>query len=371
MDATAAGGAVTLARALGALVAASGLAVVACTLTRPLDYLTSGTADGSSPGDGGIDGGGTGGSPDAEAAVTTIAEAQFSPRNLAQDAENLYWSNADGAIMTAPKIGGPARKIASIAPPAAITWISADSGAGGDLFFIAADAVQRVPKSGGEPVLVEKDPPTPRAVAVDADAIFVAHSDFDAIVPGFLARYSRDGSSRAVLSSDDDPMAVALHGSSVFWAGSTIDFGAVFELPKDAPPDSADQAKIYRGPSEDDAVYPDLAEAFAVDDEAIYFIELDVTYRLARSRTTKAQALFEPPEGAIPVAFAYDGRDVYIADRRERGTIIRIPKGGGAPTAVAANQAVPTAVVADATSVYFTVQGTGLAPDGAVLRIAK
>lgn len=364
----------TLARVAAALVptAAVGASLVACTLTRPLDYLTSGAADAAAPSDGSGDGGASNGGPDGEAPATPVADAQFGPRNLAQDAENLYWSNADGAIMTAPKQGGAARKIAGVPPPATITWIAADSGPGGDLFVIAADAVQRVPKAGGELVLVEKDAPKPRALAVDADAIFVAHSDLDSDAAAFLARYARDGTNRATLSVDgDDPLTVALHGDSVFWAGSTLDYGAVFELPKNAPAGSGATAKVYRGPSQNDSVYPDLAEAFAVDDEAIYFIEIDVAYRLPRTQEAKASILFEPPEGTNPVAFAFDGKDLYIADRRENGAIVRVAKTGGPPIAVATGQAVPTAIVADATSVYFTVQGTGLAPDGAVLRIAK
>ncbi|MBX3264307.1 MAG: hypothetical protein KF782_31840 [Labilithrix sp.] len=346
---------------------ATGFAIVAglaaCTFTRSLDYLTSGDAA-----DGGRDGG-----PDGEAPLgETIAEAQLSPKNLAQDEENLYWSNADGAIMTAPKKGGEARRIAVAPSGAPVVWIAADRGAGGDVFVIAGAAVRRAPKAGGELVLVEDDPPAPRALAVDDDAIFVVHEDLNAAEPGFLARYAKDGTNRAQLSVEgDDPLAVALHADSVFWAGNTIEYSAIFELPKDAPPDAGATAKVHRGSGIDDSVYADTPAAFAVDDEAIYYNEVDVTFRLPRAEGSAPAIVFEPPEGVNPVAFAYDGANLYVVDQRERGAVIRIPKGGGAPLAIASNLPAPTSVVVDTSAVYVAVQGSGLSPDGAVLRLAK
>ncbi|MBX3204902.1 MAG: hypothetical protein KF764_07525 [Labilithrix sp.] len=341
-------------------------ALVACTLTRPLDYLTSGAADG------GVEAG-PGGGLDGEApAAEPVAEGQFSPKNLVQDADNLFWSNADGAIMTAPKQGGEARKIVAVPAGTAITWLAADRGAGGDLFVIAGAAVQRVPKAGGALTLVEDDVPAPRALAVDDDAIFVVHAELNATERGFLARYARDGTKRALLSIEgDDPAAVALHGDSVFWAGNTIEYGAIFELPKSAPDDAGGAAVIHRGPGIDDSVYADTPEAFVVDDEAIYFNEADVTFRLPRAAGSTPAIVFEPPEGVNPVAFAYDGANLYVADQREKGSVIRIPKGGGAPLAIVSNLPAPTSIAVDASAVYVAVQGSGLSPDGAVLRIAK
>jgi hypothetical protein len=347
----------------------AGAAFVACTLMRPLDYLTSGVADG------GIEEGGGSGSDadgDAAAAGRTLAEGQFSPRNLAQDSDALYWSTADGAIMSVPKAGGTARKVADVADTADISWIAADNGAVGDLFVIVDGAVERVPKTGGELTMVESDTLPALALAVDDESIFVIHSDPDAVQFGFLARYARDGSKRVVLSvEDDDPRAVALFGSSVFWSGSTIDYGAIFELPKNAPPDAGAGATVHRGPRIDDAVYADTPTAFTVDDEAIYFNEVDVTYRLERSQTTPAVMLFEPPEGVTPVAFADDAQELFIVNQREKGSIIRIAKAGGPPAALAADLPAPTAAVADESAVYITLQGSGVSPDGAVIRLEK
>ena len=356
-------------RALFAGAAALG-AITACTLARPLDYLTSaGDAGGQEV----EREGGSSGEIDGEAPRDAVADAQLAPRNLTQDSDNLYWSNADGVIMTVAKAGGPTRAVATAPAGAAVAWLTADSDPQGDLFLIAGDAVHRVPKAGGDLTLIEKDTPRPRALAVDDDALFVAHSDESSSSFGHLARFSKDGTSRAFLSVDgDEPVAVALHGDSVFWAGLSEDgSGVVFELPKNAPPDAGASAKVHKGPGVDDEVYPDTAEGFAVDDEAIYFLELDDVYRLARGQALVPATLFDAPEGAKPASFAYDGQSVYIADQRDKGAVIRVAKTGGAPTVVASNQPVPTSVVVDATSVYFTVQGTGLSPDGAVLRVRK
>ncbi len=359
----------TAARAVVALVSTITVAasLFACTLTRSLDYLTSGEPDG---GGSGRDGGDALGDSGAGVAAP-LAPAQFSPRNLAQDAESLYWTNGDGAIVTVPKTGGATRTIATIAPPATVTWLSADSAAGGDLFLIVDDAVKRVPKAGGEVVLVERDLPKPAALAVDTDAIFVIHGDLDAVEPGFLARYARDGSTRTTLSPEDhEPRALALHGTSVFWAADGLETSGVFELPKDAAGDAGAPMRIY----DDDDLFIDTAEAFGVDEQAIYFFDFETLKRLDRGSSepqTRLTTLFEPPGGTVPTAFAHDTTNLYVVDRRDRGAIIRVPKTGGPPSAIASNQEVPTAVVADATAIYFTVQGTGLAPDGAVVRVVK
>lgn len=352
--------------------AAVAATLLACSFTRSLDYLTAGAGGDVEAGEAGV-------AADAAEArdgglpADTVAPAQLGPRNLAQDDANLYWSNADGAIMTVPKQGGAARKIASAPPGEPVRWIAPDPGADGDLWLIAGPAVYRVSKGGGEVQLVEKENPRPHALAVDEDYLFVAHFDLNAADFGRLVRFSkREPANRTVLSDEaDDPSALALHRGSIFWSGLTLDGSSVvFELPRDAP--AGTTPKTYRsGPSEDDEVYVDSATAFAVDEEAIYYTEDDVLYRLLRSQEATRSAVFSPPREASLAAFAFDGASLYVLDEREKGAIVRVPKSGGEMRAIATNQPVPTAVVVDLGFVYFTVQGSGYEPDGAVLRAAK
>lgn len=65
--------------------------------------------------------------------------------------------------------------------------------------------------------------------------------------------------------------------------------------------------------------------------------------------------MFSPPREASLSAFAFDGASLYLVNERQNGAIVRIPKSGAEIRAV----------------VYFTVQGSGYEPDGAVLRAAK
>lgn len=356
----------TIARA--AMLGVAGASVLlACTVTRSLDYLTNGGPDGgvglpetssSSGGEGGV-------------GSERVAPDQFNPRNLSQDADNLYWSNGDGAIMTASKSGGAARKLGAAPAGAPITWLAPAPGAGGDLFLIAGDGVFRVAKAGGELVPFESDKPKALALAVDDTAVFVAHSDPNAAELGHIARFDTTGGSRAYLSVEgDDPQALALEGSSVFWLGTDAEgTGVVFELPKTAPNDAGAGATAHKATN---GVFTESPRTFAVDKDAIYYLDEGAFVRLARNAGTSSPAtVFQVPTESKPNVAALDAQFLYIVDERASGSILRVAKTGGIPDVIAANLQAPTSVVVDDRAVYFAIQGSATGPDGAILKVSK
>lgn len=328
----------------------------ACSFARPLDYLTAG--DASEAREGGLP-------------VDTVASGQLNPRHLTQDRTNLYWSNGDGVIMKVAKTGGAAIKVSSAPAGQPVGWIAADPDEDGELWMIAGTGVYRVSKAGGDPVPVESETPSPKALAVDEDYLFVVHYDENGAIPGRLVRFSKANvASRTVLSGEkDNPYTVVLHGGSVFWNDESGDIGAIFELPRDAPAGAT--PKVYR-PGTNEDVYVDVPGAFAVDDEAIYYTQEAILFRLSRSQPATRSVVFSPPRDAWLSGFAFDGASLYVLlDERENGAVVHVSKSGAGLRPVATNLRVPTAVVVDSVFVYFTVQGSGYEPDGAVLRAKK
>lgn len=352
----------------------------ACTFTRSLDYLTNGSDGGVT--EGGSSGDGNSG-PLPESGLPsnaeTLASAQFNPRNLAQDAVNLYWTSND-AIMARPKAGGDVKTLASAGAGKIVSWLAPDVNEGGVLFVIVDAAVQKVDKAGGALTLVEQDAPPPIAVVASGANIFVAHADDNSLV-GQVLRFALNGSQRAQLTGPEfNPRGLAVVGETLFAAGDDADgLGIVHSLPTSATADgdggTTPTATIYK-PAGSVDIYPDGPTMFAADEQALYWFDSAVdkpsVFRIGRaSPSSNATPVFEAPDGTRIGHLVVDRDNVYLTDERPGGAVIKIPKAGGAPSPIAQNQPVPTGVVVDDKYVYFTLQGTALGPDGSVLRVPK
>lgn len=360
------------AAAFGATV---GVSFVACTFTRSLDYLQNGgpiTTDGGNDAPISSSSGGTDGTaPPFEGFV----KAQFDPKHVTLDADTIYWSTGDGAIMAAPKATGEARKLGSVNAGTQVTWLAADPGNGttGNLYVVSDRELKRIPKAGGDLTLVEKDIVKPNAVVVDDTNLFVAHYDENGAQTGNVARFTKDGMNRVEISlPDDDPNAVAIQGGSVFWPGlSAVDsVGVIYEAPKNVGPDAGASATVHKASNGDIAV--DQSDAFAVDADAIYYFAAPSVMRLGRVGNPAATIVFDAPTGTDFVAFAVDDANVFVAELRADGAVLRCPKTGGVPATLAANKGTaPTSIAVDDQYVYFTVEGSKRGPDGAIVRVSK
>jgi hypothetical protein len=351
------------------------LALWACTFTRSLDYLTQGAPAGA-----GTSGGPGPGDEERETSIgdenkgpiitkgEPLATEQLSPQNLTQDRENLFWSGSDNSIMTVPKAGGSVRKVATTT--GVIAALAADPEPGGDLFVAVGNAVLRTPKAGGGTFgEVEREDPPPVSIVVDEAHVFVLHSEGE-LGEGHIARWDKGGGGRAILSQElDAPVAIALSRDSVLWAGTNPDGElVVFSLPKTAPHDAGGTALVYKGGTAGLDVMSKTG--FAVDDQAIYYLEYDTgrAYRANRVANAVPTPLTSIPPGSMPTALVIDTDNVYILDQRPSGGVLRVSKKGGAPEVFIPDTTIPTNLAVDEKALYFTVQGLEISAKGTVLR---
>lgn len=347
---------------------------VACTLSQSLDYLTKGS-------DGAETGAPDGAATDAPANVDgealppirELATNQRAPRRLVQDANNLYWANDDGAIMTLPKAGGTPREIAKSAVAGGIDLLAVDADPAGHVYVRAGTVVElfRVPKAGGALAKIAGGDPPIEGVLVDDRNLYLGRPDEFEIDGGVLLRAQKDGTNPVTLVTAVNPYAMALHEGVIVFNNTPVDENADYEMraiAKDAVPGSPTQ--LYAS-STAGGPLADSLEGIAVDKDAIYYVEGGVVYRLPRLQSTAPEKLAQGQDIENETRIAIDDLHVYVAEERTSSTLQRVVKtGGAAPTTIAVDLARPTSVVVDATAVYFTVLGPGT-DTGKVLSIAK
>ncbi len=347
----------------------------ACTLSQSLGYLTegpdgsadTGTPDRVLPDDANALDGAT--LPPVQELVT----GQRAPRRLVHDADNLYWANDDGVIMTAPKSGGAPREVTKVTVAGGIDWLAVESDPGGFVYARAgaqADLL-RVAKSGGAATKIAGGNPPIDAVVVDGTSVFLGRPDEFAPEGGLVVRTARDGTNPVTLVSGVNPGSMAIHDGVLVFSNTPIDENADYNMlaiAKDAVPGTTPQ--IYSS-STAGGPLPDSLAGFAVDKDAIYYVESGVVYRLPRLQKSAPEKLAQGQDEENETRIAIDDTFVYVAEERTGSALLRATKTGGSQAVpIAQDLARPTAVVADDKGIYFTTLGPGT-DTGKVLRIAK
>ncbi len=367
-------------RAASVIVVIGSLALLACTFTRPLGYLTEGDpADGGAPTDGGGSSSGTPLDGDAgDIAGTLLAGAQLNPKYLLQDADNLYWFTDDSRIMQLPKAGGSPREVTklAIASPDSLFAIALDPSPGGKFYLSIDGAVKAMPREGG--ALVDLLPgPNAVRVAADESYLFVLGTD-DVDVPT-LTRYPKGNVSSGVVlskvgSGDTGTGALALFGDGVYW--STTDPEAVqilYELPKAATAAAAPKVWKNTGRNIDKvAAGVNVLESYqlAIDADGIYWIDSSygLPYHMTRSQMVgEAPALLTSQNG-VAAAITVDAKNIWVLyDER----VIRIGKQDNSRVQLR-TPTTATEIVSDDRAVYYLFLGTDdIKPTGGVYRIDK
>lgn len=134
----------------------------------------------------------------ADGAVKTLREVEGGPRgdHLRVDGSTLYWT-ASGAVMLAPKLGGPATRIELPARSCSLEDLAIDDGhvfvsCAGDVFE-ATGSIWRIPKAGGPPRCVAGNLPGPAGLAVDGESVYWAFRGVGyAPTRGGVARIAKD-----------------------------------------------------------------------------------------------------------------------------------------------------------------------------------
>jgi hypothetical protein len=323
--------------------------------------------DAGPPGDGGTTDGGTC-SPSSCTAVApstaacvdgrclvTLAAGLPEPYGIALDSTNVYWAGfgASGPIAKIPKNGGASTTLANTSTAGA-TSVAIDA----VNVYWASTGLQKVRIDGdGGAVTVDQNAAyTPSKIALNSGAIY-----FTAITHpgngGQLLQVGVDGGASVALASDPTKtfINIATDATSVYWVTQvpSTGIGDVLKVALDGG------APVTLASGQD---HP---WGIAVDAVNVYW--------------TGNGVMKAPLSGGPPVALdstpggsgiAVDANYVYWASPVGTGTVMKVPINGGPSTVLASNQANPTYVAIDATSVYWTNQGF-LSNDGSVMKTDK
>lgn len=220
------------------------------------------------------------------------------------------------------------------------------------VYFTSASeqAVQRVPKSGGDKVTIVGGQTLPAAIAVDDARVFWASS-----APSSVRTCAKSGCASAtqLATSGDFPYGLTLDSSTVFWLVSN-ESGSLEAVGKDGAGAQTLSPKLG------------YAQWVVADDVAVYFTTAGDGNVIRYDKAQKTSTAIASGESA-PHGIAVDGANVYFGTHD--GFVKKVPKGGGAPVVVASGQGFVEGLAVDDQSLYWTSAGGGDA-DGSIQRCA-
>ena len=167
----------------------------------------------------------------------------------------------------------------------------------------------------------------------------------------------RTGGTPSHVSGNDEVDSLAVDSMRVFWAGFCP------QSPnKGAAPDPtcSTSTALFAAPLSGGNYSVLAAGAWAttgmlVDSSGIYGSDLSTMW-VASPNGGSPRTLTDPT--VSPTAFAIQGDTVYVASFGNPGSVVGIPKAGGANVTLVDNQAHPGSIAADASGVYWSDWGT-------------
>lgn len=304
----------------------------------------------SSGGGGGSDGsGGSGGSSGAGGAMPGNATMLFdaagsgvNPWGIAVDANNVYFSDAqgpNGKVFRVPLDGSGAAELANgQSSPSAILVD------GSDVYFITSDALMKVPAAGG-PVqkVADAENATYSGLAVDADHIYWT----DYTSPGRTMRIAKAGGPPEMLASGDGyPSGIAVAGGQVYWA--VLSDNEIRQVPA-----AGGMAGVFA------ANQNAPRWGFASDGVSLYWLtEGDFPMHLMKAPLAGGQPSLiatSPSQASMASTLVVDASHAYFA--LPECAIAKVPLAGGPVEQIAIDQALlgcPIFLAGDAANLYFT-----------------
>ena len=282
--------------------------------------------------------------------------------------------------------------------------------------------VLRLPKTGGDPVVLAGNEPGAFAIAVRADSVYWTRVGTPAanFTDGSLRRLLFDGSSPATLEANAKlPDAIALDAVSAYWvetgAGPGFSHGSVRSMPIDggAPTILADagvawspgylaidnsyvywtadetpnqgglvaRVPIAGGNMETLTTTTQIPTSIVLDAQNIYWVEWSEQHTSAVIMTashsgTNPRMLWSG-QGMIPWDLALDGTALYWTESLDEGgpgQVMKLPLTGGSAVTLAVDHD-PFGIAVDDTGVYWTSWSSRSSPNapgtGAVRKVAK
>jgi hypothetical protein len=293
-----------------------------------------------------------------ERVYTSVAAAPGQPRALAVDARAVYWISYQGAVMKAPRAGGPPVLLAHA--PRGLSSMALE---GGQVVWTSYDAgrVGRVDGGSGAAVDLATGRPHPIAVAARAGEVYFVDDE------GVQAVDALGGPVRRLAALGGTPHALA------------VDDEAAFVLVTGPGGDRLVRVPLAGGSAEVLASGLAAADQLVVDGEWIYVLdeEADADFPNARGqiwRTPRRGPGHERERLAAglmsPNGLAVGGGYAFFASAD--GRIGRVPVEGGSVETVAGGGRNVGALCPDGADVLVASGGTleGDWKDGAILRLA-
>jgi hypothetical protein len=314
--------------------------------------VAGGTSPTTSEGAGGAGGAGgavTSTSPAAQSGLVTLASGQNTPYVLAVDARNVYWANwgtyndLDGSIMRVPIEGGtPMALVPALRAPGGIAAAGTEVYFSGGFASDNAPTLYKVSSAGGTPIALATGVVNDE-IALGPHAVYGTGSvstDGVTIVSVPLA----GGAMQAVVPASALRQTFASYGittdaTSVYWTSFS-------------DPCTVMKAPLSGGAPVTLASVPGAGTDIAVDEAYVYFAAGQSVFRVPLAGGT---AVTLAATGAMEVAV--DETYVYFTDSGSPGTVQKVAKTGGPAILLATDQAYPSGIAVDATSVYWVNAG--------------
>jgi sugar lactone lactonase YvrE len=278
-----------------------------------------------------------------------LAINQSDPSDLAVDGQWVFFTNTGaGEVARVPKVGGNVVVLAS--GEDAPTGIAIDDKQVYYSNTYTPGSIKRVGKEGGKPIVLTEDENFTYyayRLIVDATSLYWVTDT----TTGKVVTMPKVGGAPTILQNKaTSPKGLAFDGTSIFWP--------VFGEIRRAPP-------VANAPPTKLSASEQFPSALAADEGAVYWTDM---YAATVRRVPKAggtpTTLATMTAGARLGAIAVDATHVFFLDP-QGNTVRKVPKTGGPAVTIAIANA-PRGLALDETHVYWTNGG-----DGTVMRVAK
>ena len=285
----------------------------------------------------------------------TVAEDQDVPSLLMIDGTHLYWTNQGGAgaVMRVEKDGGKAEVVGvTDHPPGglavdteAVYW--SEFGEPGTVWRLSKGEIG----TATLPTALADGQGQSIALALDGSNVYWC-------TPATVRTVPKSGGKVTTLARDQGvPFWIVVEGSFVFWTNTVS--GQVMRVSMQDV--DAGAAEIAGGQSTPVGLATDPANLYWANYEGS--AGTPSILRLAKVNMQAPEVLAEGQLG--PTAIRAHGSDLFWTNNLG-GTIMRMPKVGGAPESIAEGQNGPAGIAVDAAAVYWVNRD-----DGRVMGVAR